>query len=93
MAPRAKKTSPFDLAQVGERVERLRVALDVEKGDFARTGDIDPSTYSKIIQGERPLRVDMAYLLAQRWGVTMDYFYFGRLTDLPESLASKLRRN
>ena len=69
----------------------VREANSVEKGEFAKTIGVDPSTYSKIIQGKASLRADNAYIVAEKWGVSMDYLYRGRLTDLPENLARALR--
>ena len=81
----------IDLESVAERLEKLRLALDLAKGEFARSFGLDESSYSKMIRARKPLKVDYAFEIAERWGVTMDYLYRGRLTDLPASLATKLR--
>lgn len=81
----------IDLATVGHRLEAVREALGLQKGEFAQSFDVDPSSYSKIIQGEKPLKADMAFIIAEKWGVSMDYLYRGRLNDLPANLAEKLR--
>ena len=83
----------IDNEKVSERLELVRAALGLQKGDFSQSMGLDPSSYSKILKLEKPLKADHAAMLAERWGVTMDYIYRGRLTDLPESLASKLRAN
>ena len=81
----------IDLVSVATRLEQLRVALDLDKGKFAQSFGLDASSYSKVIQGTKPLKVDHAFRISERWGVSMDYLYRGRLTDLPASLATKLR--
>lgn len=83
----------IDPDRVAERLEAIRLALGLTGKDFAHSFGCDPSSYSKIIRGEKPLKADMGYAIAERWGVPMDYLYRGRLTDLPESLAKALRNN
>lgn len=83
----------IDLAAVGHRLEKLRIALDLNKGEFASSFGIDPSSYSKVIRGDKPLKADMAFEISEKWGVTMDYLYRGRLVDLPDALATKLRND
>ena len=80
----------IDYQKVSERLEMLRIALRLQKGEFAQSMGLDPSSYSKVLKLEKPLKADHAALLAERWGVTMDFIYRGRLTDLPENLASSI---
>lgn len=81
----------LDLPGIGARLEAIRTALDLNKNEFAASFGLDPSSYSKVIQGDKPLKAEHAFALAERWGLTMDYVYRGRFNDLPASLASKLR--
>jgi transcriptional regulator with XRE-family HTH domain len=83
----------IDLQNVGQRLEAVREALGLQKGEFAQSFDVDPSSYSKIIKGEKPLKADMAFMIAEKWGISMDYLYRGRLSDLPASVAEKLRKS
>lgn len=83
----------IDLEGVGERLELVREALDLEKGEFAASFDVDPSSYSKIIQGKKPLKAEMAFEISERWGITMDYLYRGRLIGLPEPFATNFRNS
>lgn len=82
----------IDLENVGKRLEELRLALDLPKGEFARSFGEDPSSYSKIIQGQKPLLADKAFAISETWGVTMDFIYRGRLIGLPDELNQKLRQ-
>ncbi len=84
------KVPKIDDAGVGFRLDALREAAGLDKGSFATTCGIDPSSYSKIIQGEKPLRSGMAFACSERWGVTMDYLYRGSLEKLPSQYASKI---
>lgn len=82
----------IDYERVGERLEAIRLAVGMNKGDFARSFGLDESSYSKIIQGKKPLKADYAFEIWEKYSVPMDYIYRGRLTDLPASLAEALRR-
>lgn len=63
------------------------------KAAFADSVTIDRTSYIRIERGEKPLKADMAFKIAERWGVSMDYLYRGRLTELPASLADSLMKN
>lgn len=80
----------MDLDQVGRRLDVLRAATGLEKGAFADTVEIDRSSYSKIIQGEKPLRIEMGYRVSERWDVSLDYLYRGKLDKLPPSLSKSI---
>lgn len=82
----------IDLESVGLRLEVLREALNINKRDFAQSFGLDASSYSKTIKGEKPLRAEAAFVIAEKWGVTMDYIYRGRLLGLPDDLSEALRR-
>ena len=83
----------MDLKGTAARLIEARIALGLSKSDFADSVGIDRSSYTKIEKGEKPLKADMGYEIAERWGVTMDFLYRGRLSDLPENLAQTLRTN
>ena len=78
---------------VGRRLEALRHALDLSRKDFANSFGLDPSNYTKTVDGEKQLRSEAAYAIAERWGVTMDYLFRGRLAELPEHLRESILKN
>ena len=80
----------IDLVGVGARLDAIRVATGLDKGVFADTVDIDASSYSKIIKGEKPLKIDMGFRVSERWNVSLDYLYRGALDGLPSSLSTKI---
>lgn len=80
-----------DRREVGHRVEQVRAAFDLDKGEFARLIGLDPSSYSKVIKGAAALRAEHAYVISERFGVPMDFLYRGRLIDLPRELATMVR--
>jgi transcriptional regulator with XRE-family HTH domain len=82
----------IDLQNVGIRLAAIREASGLSSGDFARTVDIDPSSYSKIELGKKSLNADMGFRVAERWGVSMDFLYRGSLNGLPENILNSLRQ-
>lgn len=85
--------SPFHPTAVGKRLAALRNHHHMNKAHFADSVGIDRSSYIYIERGSKPLKADMAFKIAERWGVSMDFLYRGRLTELPETLANDLIKN
>lgn len=85
--------SPFHPEAVGRRLKALREHREKTRAEFAESVSIDATSYGKIEKGTKPLKADMAYRIAERWGVSMDFLYRGRLTELPETLADSLMKN
>lgn len=72
----------LDLEMVGNRIEVVRLYNDLTKADFAASCGLDASSYSKVIQGLKPLKAEHAFRIAEAWSVTMDYIYRGSLSGL-----------
>lgn len=53
------------------RVKELRERARVSQGDLAAAAKLSAATLSRILSGERPLRMDQAVALAQALGVTV----------------------
>lgn len=84
--------TPFNPVAVGKRLEALRVHHGLSKAHFADSVAIDRTSYIRIERGEKPLKADMAFKIAERWGVTMDFLYRGRLTEIPPTLADSIMK-
>lgn len=76
----------IDMPTVSARLEALRQALGLGKGDFADSFGLDASSYSKVISGAKPLKSEHAFIIAERWGVTMDFIYRGDMSKMDDSL-------
>lgn len=85
--------SPFHPTAVGRRLQALRKYHGKTRADFAESVSINATSYGRIEKGLKPLKADMAYKIAERWGVSMDFLYRGRLTELPPELANDLMKN
>ncbi|TMV14426.1 helix-turn-helix domain-containing protein [Arenibacterium halophilum] len=88
---RANANPAVDLANVATRVRNVREAYGMASGDFARSIGVDPSSYSKIEKGTKPLKMEMGVAVCEAYGVTLDYIYRGRLGDLPEKVLRHLQ--
>ena len=89
MTPR----SPFDPEEVGHRLKAVRLHYGKTRAEFAGSVQIDATSYGRIEKGQKPLKADMAFRVAERWGVSMDFLYRGRLTELPPNLADSFMRH
>jgi len=85
--------SPFHPRAVGRRLAALREYHEMIPAHFADSVSIDRTSYGRIERGEKPLKAEMAYRIAERYGVSMDFLYRGRLTELPDNLADALTKN
>jgi transcriptional regulator with XRE-family HTH domain len=83
----------IDHEGVGHRLEALRLALEMQRNEFAESFGLDPSSYTKTADGNKTLRSEAGFAISERWGVSMDYIYRGRLSDLPENLREKVLSN
>lgn len=82
------KLTPMRAESVAARVEALREAIGITRGEFADSVGIDRSSYTKIAKAEKPLKAEMAYAISMRWGVSMDFIYKGSLDNLPSRYES-----
>ena len=85
--------SEIDRARIAIRVRALREALILTRAQFADSVRINRSSYTLIEDGRKVLNLRMAYDIATRYGVSMDYIYRGHTTDkdLPASRADAIR--
>lgn len=91
------KFPSIDMAGVADRLEALRRAHSLSKDAFAKSFGVDPSSYTKMTNNRdpsrartKPLKSEHAYVISERWGVTMDFIYRGDLSRIDESLRSKI---
>lgn len=83
----------MDPVLVGQRVEACRLKSGLNKGEFAAAIQLDASSYSKIIKGEKPLKPEQAYLIWEVVSVPMDFLYRGDLSKIEETQSKALIAN
>lgn len=78
--------------RIGFRLMLLREALDLKPAEIADALGIERTYWSRFEGGKRPITESIAALLVDRFGVTLDFIILGRWSNLPFSLAEKMRR-
>ena len=91
--PDSSSNDLWSSVKVAERLVALRLALDLNKADFADQIGIDRSSYTKIEKGQKPLLVREASEIWRLYGVDMNYIYLGQIVGLPGILSSKVIKN
>lgn len=84
----------IDMKNLANRLEALRKALGVDnKGDFSDSFGLDASSYSKILNGKKPLKSEYGFAISETWGVSMDFIYRGDMSKMAEDLRRKVMAN
>lgn len=74
----------------GPRLIAAREALELSQSEIADMLSTDRSAWSKYERGLRPLPDHLAFKISERFGVTMDFLYRGRLEGMTEPLRGKI---
>jgi DNA-binding XRE family transcriptional regulator len=93
MSPTPKIISDIHPKRIAPRLAALRHALGMSRAQFADSVEINRSSYTLVEDGRKVLNHRMAYAIAVRHGVSMDYLYRGLTSDrdLPESCSRGIR--
>ncbi|MCW1920844.1 helix-turn-helix domain-containing protein [Rhodobacter sp. KR11] len=86
----SSKTDVHHPSRVAPRIEAVRMAVGLNRSEFADRIDVDRSSFTKIADGKKPLLPRDAYKIFELWGVDMNFLYLGQIRDLPPSLSSKI---
>jgi transcriptional regulator with XRE-family HTH domain len=76
--------------EVGKRLAKLRALNNLSATDCWRALKMQPSAWSAYESGGRALPAITAAMIANHFGVTLDYLYLGDRRALPFDLARKL---
>lgn len=97
MASRPEQLVPYEMRQrmrpeeIGHRMSLLRRALGKKPAEMADMLDIERTYWSRFEGGKRKVSDDVAALLVERCGVTLDFLILGQWDRLPLDLAEKMR--
>lgn len=80
----------YDRKLVAERLELLRLALDLRPAELARKWGITPQGVYNYLKGDQLPSVAMACKLQEKTGATLDWLYRGNMGSLPSDLADKI---
>lgn len=82
----------LDSAAIAARLRATRGALGLTQRDLCRESGIGESAYNQFERGHRPLTLVPALRLCERFGLTLDWFYRGDRSGLPERITARLPR-
>lgn len=83
------------IKQIGDRLRRTFVALDVTQAEVCRRTGMTDTQLSQFLGGKNQRRITLAaaYKLRDEFRLTLDWIYDGDPSGLPNSLVAKLRSN
>ena len=77
--------------ELGNRLRLIRVAFsDESQKAWATKNEFNPTQYNNWERGERRITIEAATKLADRYGLTLDYVFRGRVDGLPKRLLDAL---
>lgn len=77
--------------RIGERMRLVREAFGLKPAEIADMLDVERTYWSRQENGTRAISDEVAYLLTERFGVTLDFLLLGKWDKLPFDVAEKLR--
>lgn len=77
--------------KIGARMRLIREAYGLKPAEIADMLDIERTYWSRFEGGRRPINDEVAYLLVERFHVTLDFLFLGRWDTLRLDVAEKLR--
>jgi transcriptional regulator with XRE-family HTH domain len=77
-----------EMTEIGRRVRAWRKVVGLKQNELAQVIGVDNSSLSKIEQGKKPLSATMAMALHRRYGLCMNFIYFGAIGQLPARVAA-----
>lgn len=77
--------------RIGHRLLLLRECLGLTPSAMADSLEIPRTYWSRFEGGKRAISDDVAALLVERFGVTLDFLILGKWDKLPMDLADKMR--
>lgn len=76
---------------IGKRMKLLREAFDLQPSEIADMLGIERTYWTRFEKGHRAITDLTAYLLVDRFSITLDWLILGRWGSLPLDVANKLR--
>ncbi|MCP4108354.1 MAG: helix-turn-helix transcriptional regulator [Desulfobacteraceae bacterium] len=83
-------TDKFTHKKIGNRLRAFRSILEMSQKDFALMNNFNATQYTNWETGARRIPIQSAAQLEERYGLTLDFIYLGRLRTLPHNLAADL---
>lgn len=84
------KRDPIWMAAVGLRLKATREMLKLSQADLARATGKTNASISHYENGKRPLDIEVARYLWQRYAITFDWLYRGDPSGLKSADAARI---
>jgi transcriptional regulator with XRE-family HTH domain len=78
---------------IADRLAKTRKALGLTPSEFADGAGIKRNTYSQWESAKGRPQIDQAIALCKKYGLTLDWIYFGTPDGLPLRLAREVAPN
>lgn len=75
---------------VAARLKRVREILGLTKKEFAERAGMTEQTYGPFENAKRELSLSAAKKLRKRYGLPLEFMYFGKIDDLPTRISKDL---
>lgn len=75
---------------VAARLRMVRMAIGLDKKDFAEKAGLTQQVYGPFENGNRPVTLGAAKKLRKTYGLTLEFIFFGNKADLPHRIATLL---
>jgi transcriptional regulator with XRE-family HTH domain len=82
---------PSTAKEIGQRLQRMHVALGIIPADVCRATGLSANRYSQYVNGDRRLTEPAAELICDATGVTLDWLFRGNEETLRFQILQKLR--
>ncbi|MFY1707415.1 helix-turn-helix transcriptional regulator [Tritonibacter scottomollicae] len=75
---------------IAARLKRVREILGLSKKDFAERAGLTEQTYGPFENAKRELSLSAAKKIRKRYGLPLEFMYFGKIDDLPTRISKDL---
>jgi len=80
-----------DYSEIGTRLGKIREGFsDLSQKEWAQMNNFSHTQYNNWEKGTRRISVDAAEVLVERYGLTLDFIYRGRMDGLSETVRKVL---
>lgn len=79
--------------QIARRLNQLLDALEITAAELCRQTGLSTNRWSQYASAERPITLDAALKLYDRYAVTLDWIFLGDESGMPQRLISRFRED
>jgi transcriptional regulator with XRE-family HTH domain len=79
-----------NIEAVAARLRRVRDILGLTKKEFSERAGMTEQTYGPFENARRELSLSAAKKLRKRYGLPLEFMYFGKIEDLPTRISKDL---